>query len=330
MLSRWRGGPGAGRTPPWLAVLLWVASWPWFPLFATPIGTHQIQVDSLLELRPKIVDLPPPGAALVVPPLATGTPARDPRIGADLLRLRMLDANLWLLPRPWASERQERLECFFAMVASWQPDIVTLQEVWLNPDLGRIRRALPEYWAAGVPPFVFNRGGLVVFSRFPIREARHAFYPLTKQHSFVETLAQKGFLQVDIEVGGRLVRVIDTHLYASPSSSSNRFPVWQFEILRRLTAEVELPTIVAGDLNIRQDSLFELNAGHFTTETMHGPPEERGTTVRQPHRKIDFILGRSPENVGMLIESRTLRDPVVSDHIPVLGEITIRFGPEKP
>jgi len=325
-------------------MLLGLAACALLPVHAAPIGTSLMSVDALLELRPKIVEVPVLASATLVPPLV-----RDPLPGADnanpadtvassassaslaasqagLLRFTVLDANMWLLPSPWAFDQEDRLQRFLEMIASYQPEIVTLQEVWLNMDLGAFRKALPGYWAAGIPPSLYNRSGLVVFSRFPITNARYGTYPWTRDHSFVETLARKGFLQIDLDIGGRKVRVVDSHLYASRGSAENRFPVWQFEILRALTADVDCPTLVAGDLNIRQEAFDELNAGHFSTEVMTGPAEERGTTVRDSVRKIDYILGRHPQGCEITVESRSLRKPTVSDHLPVLGRVTIRFG----
>lgn len=327
MLSRVHSASSwLGKAWPCFGLVLALVAGVWLPASAGPIGTSLMSGSSLLELRPKIVDVPALASATVVPPLTAGKGPPNVATGAEVLRFTVLDGNMWLLPSPWADDQDGRLQRFLEMIASYQPEIVTLQEVWLNKDLGAFRKGLPGYWAAGIPPFLYNRSGLVVFSRFPILDARYGTYPYTRDHSFVETLAHKGFLQVDLDMGGRVVRVIDTHLYASRGSVENRFPVWQFEILRALTADVGVPTFLAGDLNIRQEVLEGLNARHFVGETMMGPPEERGTTRHSPLRKIDFILGRFPGNAEILIESRSLREPVVSDHVPVLGQVTIRFG----
>lgn len=308
-----------------LALLLWAAGVS--GLFAAAIGADLCPINSVLALRPKIVDLPSFVPALIVPPL-TPSDSSSPAGGAvapTTIRFTVLDANLWLLPPPWAKDLDERMERFLGLIASLSPDIIALQEVWLNPYLSLFRKALPGYWAAGIPPFLYNRSGLVVFSRFPIREAHYGTYPWTRDHSFVETLARKGVLQVDCEIGGRSVRLLNTHLYASRNVFENRFPVWQFEILRRLTAEVEVPTLVTGDLNIRQESLSELNEGHFITERMAEGAENQRTTLRGGPRKIDYVLGRLPEAASITIESHPVFDPVVSDHLPVLATVTVRF-----
>jgi len=235
--------------------------------------------------------------------------------------LRLVSANLWLLPPPIPIRQDERLALFVDLVRRRSPDLLVLQEVWLFSHLERLRRDLPDYWTTFPRWDLFNHTGLVVFSRVSPVEADWGRFGPSPRHNLQELLADKGFLRLVFPTRvGRIV-VIDTHLYSAGYNPDERTVTdAQFRALRAVVASATDPVVVAGDLNTHGPLLCPLNDGMFELEA----DLETRTQVTGEGRKIDHVLRRGTATVGLRLDVEVITDPVVSDHFPLEASLTLR------
>lgn len=271
---------------------------------------------------PHASDVSPAAPAAIYPPLqAVSEIASGP---SELLRpLTIIDANLWLLPPPAADGQERRMADFARFVRDWRPDLVTLQEVWLPSYVATLRRALPDYYCIVKPFGLYNQTGLVIFSRHPPLEAWFAQYGLTHHHNLVELAARKGFLRAAIRAPIGIVTVIDTHLYAHASPQELELTRRQCESVVAAAALGTPPVILAGDLNLRVGDVSPRVLGILCMEDNL----EASTVSKNPGKKIDYLMLRPPPGMLGQVESKVLRDPVVSDHCPILATLTIGLPP---
>jgi endonuclease/exonuclease/phosphatase family metal-dependent hydrolase len=229
-----------------------------------------------------------------------------------------------------------------AAIRALDPDVVCLQEVWT----ARTRAALVEALGPDLSAAQSDRGGLLLLSRWPIREEAFTPYPVTEGLSVVERLAGKGVLDVVVETPAGPLRVVSTHMVAFDVTSREAgLPVLLEVVARR----PDLPLVLAGDFNLRRlasdhDALSPsyrrlLDAGC----TDAAPPrrsEDGGweeldnTHVGWPRRegdagwwRPDHVLFRSAEDAELrLVACRmALHTPetALSDHNLMLAELRL-------
>ena len=240
----------------------------------------------------------------------------------DTLNVLLLDANLWLLPPPGAIGQGKRISDFVKIVRKSRPDIVTLQEVWLPSYVAALRNSLPEYYCIVKPLGLYNQTGLVIFSRFPPERAIFSQFHRTARHNLVELIARKGFLRARLRTSAGELDVIDTHLYAPSLPGEDSITRQQLEetLFRAQTASG--PLILAGDLNLRVENVTPLTSGKFLLEENLGSSSVNDT----PGKKIDYIMSKIQlDAVGKVI-STVIREPVVSDHCPVLASVSFQLN----
>lgn len=262
------------------------------------------------------------------------------------MHLRVLSFNIWDLPLWHVKRRTERIERIAAHLASLNLDVVCLQEAFDTSHREFLRRALGKEYRmtdGGKPRGIFftkldTTGGLVTFSRFPIRE--YAFVPFNRLTNVgvPEFFARKGFLDAVVETPAGPIRVVNTHLH-SPSFlfGDSRIRRRQLRtILRAVDAQSgELPALIAGDLNennldmrgvfgrlISQFRFLHPTRGALRPTYRpenHYVEESWINRVPSPLR-LDYFLSRGAEQYGLRVaryEPLYLRPPL-SDHDPVL------------
>lgn len=107
--------------------------------------------------------------------------------------------------------------------------------------------------------------------------------------------------------GGAALRVVNTHL-------THRFtsPVQLAWLTRRLAQGPQLPTVIAGDLNMPLP-LTRAAAGYRATVRGRTYPASR------PWIQLDHLLLRGPVRVS----SAEVADPLGSDHLPIRAELQV-------
>ena len=117
-------------------------------------------------------------------------------------KITILNLNLWLLPKPFARDQKKRFARFIKMVKELQPDIITLQEVFLSKYIKRLHRSLGDYYVSAFPKRFINAPGLVIFTKERPYLFEFHFFGITEKYNLVERLAKKGFLmRLDSTIG---------------------------------------------------------------------------------------------------------------------------------
>lgn len=196
-------------------------------------------------------------------PMRAAPPARSDS-------LSLISWNVHALP--FDATRHQRLDNIAGELARRAPDLVLLQEVWLEDDAARLGcRLAADYERVRGP----RGGGLLALVRhsspwqvhgeasFEQYSARAPWYRLEE----LDGIAGKGFQGFTVSDGARRVAVVNTHLQAQYPARGNRYEAERLQQIRQLMAYVAKDRggdalLVAGDFNVREDE----NA-HYRTLT---------------------------------------------------------------
>lgn len=211
-------------------------------------------------------------------------------------------------------EGRLQLDAIASALASWDPDIVLLQEVDKNrANSGGVDQAaylgerLGMYSTFGsnvayTPTALY---GTAILSRFPIVSSENTHLPKAAAGE-----QQRGLLHAVIDVDGTQVSAYSTHL-------QNRSPaarVKQIAAIRDLVAGDELPKVMGGDFNAWSGAPEMRTAATFINDTWPAVGVGTGFThpSTNPRGRIDYLLygGLEPLSAQVL-------DGPVSDHKPV-------------
>lgn len=213
------------------------------------------------------------------------------------------------------------------------PDVVALQEVdecsrWAgNFDHLEYLRLHADY-----PYAVFGinnrRQGLLnlsygnaILSRHPIVESENVVFGSRR-------IGEKGFLFVELDVGGRRVPVVNLHLHYRSKEhrfvQTDRLLAWMRDKQRQHRGGWAIPPIVCGDLNNpghRSDATAALlsHLSDYCDYSLH-PQGGRTFPSPLPSRLLDFVF--MPEGCHD-VTSGILRS-FLSDHRPVLVEFKLK------
>lgn len=124
---------------------------------------------------------------------------------------------------------------------------------------------------------------------------------------------RRSALWAEVTVAGTSLTVVNTHLQNNGIEARH-----QLRYLAERLDEVEGPVILMGDLNLDPSPVAEILRPHGF-ELAGGP---NSSDVDAPRRRIDHIAVR-----GATIGAVRVPRPPVSDHRPVIAEITIRSTP---
>lgn len=151
--------------------------------------------------------------------------------------------------------------------------------------------------------------GDAVLSRYPILEWRHT--PLPNQGG-----ESRGMLETLLDVDGRRVRVVSTHLeYGSASERRAQAQA----VVEHLQSSAE-PTVVMGDLNGEPDDSGLAPLRDAFTDAWEAAGDGDGFTnpSRDPHRRIDYVFFRSLTAAGAQVG-----DSTASDHLAVQADLVL-------
>jgi endonuclease/exonuclease/phosphatase family metal-dependent hydrolase len=246
------------------------------------------------------------------------------------MKLTVLSANLWLLPPPSTLDNKKRLEKFVALANDLKPDIINLQEVWLNGYKSYLKKHLKNYHLVSSKSIFLNKSGLVTFLKHrPILCEFHQF-EITKKHSPLERVASKGLLRSQFYKAGRLFNVINTHIYETIDKEKIMIKQDQAEIVLNWALNHN-PTIVAGDLNTNPAELEKFFENFVTEERLQETYSEENEYTQKLFNHLSNKNGvhyAKPDYVFLNLKSkkaniktRAIKDPLVSDHYPLFAEI---------
>jgi endonuclease/exonuclease/phosphatase family metal-dependent hydrolase len=213
------------------------------------------------------------------------------------------------------------------------PDIVALQEIdersrWAGnfDHLDYLR--VHTRFAHGVFGINNRRTGLLnlsygnaVLTRFAIRSSETVVFGQRR-------MGEKGFLYVELDVGGRCVPVVNLHLHHSSRAQRLRqlglLTGWLREKHALHGKTWAMPPIVCGDFNnahLRADATASLlkHLAPYGSYSLH-PQEGRTFPSVLPARTLDYIF-LPPE--CRLVRCEIVR-AIASDHLPVMVDFEIK------
>jgi endonuclease/exonuclease/phosphatase family metal-dependent hydrolase len=249
---------------------------------------------------------------------------------AEPVPFRVLNWNVWDLPAV-STNREARMAALPDAIADLRPDLILLQEVWVEADGDRLRRALERRgypYAIHLAHTADGRTGLFAASKLPLHSTSyHPFASGRVGHSFwhLEWLAAKGVATFALETSLGELEVQNTHLqaqYETDGYAAERLSQ-AGEILLADQNTGERPLVLGGDFNsgaeeLPRRALSELDALSDTT------PSPRPDTI--------YVRSGSSIAIRTLSAREALTEPILldngvtttlSDHSAVLVDLEL-------
>ena len=163
-------------------------------------------------------------------------------------------------------------------------------------------------------PYQGGEYGNAVLTKFPIKSARNTHYQMLRPGE------QRGVLQLVLEVHGRDVLFLNTHLDYRPDDSERLKNV--DELKQIVAAAGTMPVILCGDFNATPESRTVEKLRAFLTDswTIVGKGDGFTIPVKKPAKRIDYIwVSRetiTPKSIEVLHSE-------ASDHLPVIAELRL-------
>lgn len=275
-------------------------------------------------------------------------------VGGHPLKLRVMTLNAWALPWPLSHEPDARVEAIGGRLASLDADVVAFQEVWSPSARRRLsaagrREGYTEVWSR---PGSIGASGMLVLSRFPIRESRFVRFALCGFPQDVtrgDYYGGKGIAILTLDTPAGSVALLSTHLiphygdYGSDDSYMGHRIAEVVELADAL-AQIEIPAIVVGDFNFSESQPeYEVLVGLSGLTDVAAAVEWREVTIvpgppyrendHPPGVRIDYVFTRGGAERAAVPRtiSRVLDEPIeiagqpagYSDHAGLLAEIDL-------
>jgi endonuclease/exonuclease/phosphatase family metal-dependent hydrolase len=208
-------------------------------------------------------------------------------------------------------------------IASWDPDIVLLQEVDRNRASSR-RTDQPGYYAQqlgmemafGVNVLHQGNGeyGVATLSKYPIVATSNTHLP---NDPSLPKAQLRGILNTQIKVEDTTISVYNTHLQHIYDDLRLR----QMHVVTDILAADPLPTIMGGDLNSGPNTPVLAAVGGVLRDSWPASGVGPGSTVpaANPTGRIDYVLYSDPL---VPVESRVFYSQI-SDHRAVRSTFTL-------
>jgi len=248
-----------------------------------------------------------------------------------LMKLTLLSANLWLLPPPSSTENNIRLDKFIRFAKKLDADIISLQEVWLNEYVNKLKAGLKKYHVVSPRSIIFNNSGLVTLIKQKPDSWKYYQHKMSGLR-LTELLANKGYLEVNITLSGKSLTIINTHVYQSNNEDDLKVKVAQTRKLLG-TSRKHNPTIISGDFNMRPEELSGLIKSMVKdSKILKTYVSENRFTFKAFNQIMNWkgIYNETPDYVFLHSRAKTAKvaievvtKPVVSDHYPILAKITL-------
>jgi endonuclease/exonuclease/phosphatase family metal-dependent hydrolase len=243
------------------------------------------------------------------------------------MQIKLISLNTWLLPFV-SQDQRERKKNIVTFIKKTNPDIICLQEVWLKRDIRYFRKNLPEYHCHHGNHVIFNRSGLVTFSKLPVLGGSFEKFP-ANYHPWFEYLGGKGVLKSRISLGDTSFDIWNTHLY-TPRNGDQYIAGRQLSSLVKNSPERSL---IVGDLNLPAKTVKGLRGKcRIISPMRHTYSFENRYTcymmktfdhiykLTMPVR--DYVLLNSGKS-NASFKSDVISNPILSDHYAISTTLII-------
>lgn len=252
------------------------------------------------------------------------------------MSIRLGTFNVWGLPEAFADDVSSRMRGLAARFPGLDLDVLLIQEAWTE----EVRDALREAALAANFEVAETRGGLMMFSRLPIRTSQFESFRFRgdpERLAMGEFIGGKGFQTVSLEGEHGPFSVINTHLHARyrrsrPQLNSAVHTVQLMQIIGAMN-DIDGTLVVGGDFNCSsQDVEYRIFSG-LTGAVELGDGCSHPTISRSNYykrgrndadKRIDYLFVRPGPGVrwksygagSLFAESERIRrrDRSLSDH----------------
>ena len=210
------------------------------------------------------------------------------------------------------------LERIAALIKTQRVDIVALQEVDRGVARSGKRDLIAELAKLTGMKFYFEKNidyqggqyGNAVLSRFPILSGTNTHYQMLRERE------QRGLLHVVVDVGGRKLLFMNTHLDYRRDDAERLMNIKQMK--ETIGKYPGLPVIFCGDFNDVPGSRTYERLSEFMTDTWKKAGKGNGFTFSSglPGKRIDYIWCSG----AVTPASAAVPESNASDHLPVVVE----------
>jgi endonuclease/exonuclease/phosphatase family metal-dependent hydrolase len=205
-----------------------------------------------------------------------------------------------------------------------KPDLVGLQEVDRGvkrtegkDEIAELAQLTQMHYAfAHNLDYQGGQYGVAILSRFPITAIDHRKYENKR------VAERRGMLRVEVDVGGRTVNFVTTHLDYQYDDGR----LFEAEQLLNFLADVKGALIVTGDFNDEPvGNSYKLTAGRYEDAWTRSRAKTAGLSYPsdKPVKRIDYIFSRAVS--GVKAKRAWTVDTLASDHLPVVADVEIRW-----
>ncbi|MDO8541851.1 MAG: endonuclease/exonuclease/phosphatase family protein [Opitutaceae bacterium] len=220
-------------------------------------------------------------------------------------------------------DRKIDLERIARLITDARADVVGLQEVDRGCERTQ-RRDLPAELAklTGMRvvferniPYQGGEYGNAVLTRFPVRSSRNTHYKMLRPGE------QRGLLQIMLEVGGREVLFMNTHIDYRPDDAERLINA--DEIRDAVEKAGRTPVIIVGDFNSTPGSRTYEKLKRFLTDAWEVAGRGDGFTIpaAKPTKRIDYVFVSAATVQPVKVE---VLNSIASDHLPVVAELRLK------
>jgi endonuclease/exonuclease/phosphatase family metal-dependent hydrolase len=250
--------------------------------------------------------------------------------------VRVASYNAWLLPIG-ADQMEERRDRMGSALDELEPDVVCLQEVWTVQALAPVAESLSER----LPHVATGGGGLVLLSRWPLRERSFQAFPASTASSLAERFARKGWLSAVVDTPAGPLRVVNSHLTFTRSDDRSSHDAQLALLVETLRDQTDVPTILCADLNLRafeagaptRGFALLLEAGFEDAAANGAGPVRAGTRVGWPRAgrtarwDPDYLLFRQGDagalSLAAFRQALDTDETALSDHNLQLADFVL-------
>ena len=203
-----------------------------------------------------------------------------------------------------------------------QPDLVGLQEVDRGVKRTEGKDEIAELAAMTRMNFAFapnldyqgGKYGVAILSRLPIKNTAHQMFENKREAE------RRGMLKVEVDVGGRKVNFVTTHLDYQFEDGR----LFETKQLLKSLEGVKGPLIIVADLNdTPEGSAYKLMSTLFDDAWIVSRAKGDGFSypADKPVKRIDHIFYR--KSAGVRAKKAWVVETLSSDHVPVMAAIEI-------
>jgi endonuclease/exonuclease/phosphatase family metal-dependent hydrolase len=208
-------------------------------------------------------------------------------------------------------------------------DIILLQECFdeMNQNLEDLFPTFNIY-RGKLKNINLMNSGLVIMSKFPFIEDRCFFHIYENSNKYTDdSLAEKGFISVDIIINNQNITFINTHLQCSNYSRYDQYALLQFDELCEYLKKIKNKFIVGGDFNI---DVIDLQKNKSETIKKFKHNYSDNDTIYVDFKTSDSVAYPKANYVGLrydyFISNFTINkvktiNTFYSDHLPVTSAI---------